>query len=413
MTTEALAVRDQGDRALDVVTATSARDMAERLVDIKQRLDLVRRFFKEVMVEGQDYGIIPGTDKPTLFKSGAEKLLEFYGFAFTIKELREVKDRETGYYECTAIVQLLDRRTGTIVAEGVGSANTMEAKFRYRWVPEEELPRGIDKSSLPTKVKPSPRGQLVFFRIENDEPWTLWNTVLKFSVKRGKVDATLSATRSSGLFTQDLEDLRDWIDIDTEFEEINGDKNPTPEYPSSSENSNPKTSKSPDMTYEQALETKITFGQYKNVKIGEMKQDRGYLKWLAANAKDQRLKKAAEIVLATKDDDDPKAVTPGEISLFWNAVQNAGANEDIAALVIRRLNPNLVAANGHIVWSKVRSGSKLFQQMCEVFTSGKWQEIFKAIEAEQTEKTSETGENENHPATESDEDDLDLDNLPF
>lgn len=35
------------------------------------------------------------------------------------------------------------------------------------------------------------------------------NTILKMSKKRSHVDATLSATRSSGLFTQDLEDLGD------------------------------------------------------------------------------------------------------------------------------------------------------------------------------------------------------------
>src|SRR5690606_28333663 len=42
------------------------------------------------------------------------------------------------------------------------------------------------------------------------EPWSLCNTVLKMAKKRALIDATLSATRSSGIFTQDVEDLREW-----------------------------------------------------------------------------------------------------------------------------------------------------------------------------------------------------------
>ncbi|KKK67335.1 hypothetical protein LCGC14_2955110, partial [marine sediment metagenome] len=44
-------------------------------------------------------------------------------------------------------------------------------------------------------------------RVENDDPYTLVNTLLKMAKKRALVDAVLSATRSSGLFTQDVEDF--------------------------------------------------------------------------------------------------------------------------------------------------------------------------------------------------------------
>jgi hypothetical protein len=43
-------------------------------------------------------------------------------------------------------------------------------------------------------------------RVENEDIADLKNTILKMSKKRAKVDATLSATRSSGIFTQDMED---------------------------------------------------------------------------------------------------------------------------------------------------------------------------------------------------------------
>jgi hypothetical protein len=47
--------------------------------------------------------------------------------------------------------------------------------------------------------------------MENEDPWVLWNTVLKMAKKRALIDATLSATSSSGIFTQDVEDLQEWV----------------------------------------------------------------------------------------------------------------------------------------------------------------------------------------------------------
>ncbi len=55
----------------------SAADLRKKLADMKQKLNLTKEFFREVMVEGVDYGIIPGTDKPSLLRAGAEGLCAF------------------------------------------------------------------------------------------------------------------------------------------------------------------------------------------------------------------------------------------------------------------------------------------------------------------------------------------------
>ncbi len=193
--------------------AHSPQEMALRLADMKQRLALVQTFFREVMVKDQDYGIIPGTDKPTLLKPGAEKLCEFYGYAITVKKLDETTDRESGYYRAIATVALVSKRTGEIVAEGVGEANTHEGRYRWRWVPQWKLPAGVDKGGLKAEERWDKNGKPYFmYRVPNEDPWALWNTVLKMAKKRALIDAVLSATRSSGLFTQDAEDLQEWID---------------------------------------------------------------------------------------------------------------------------------------------------------------------------------------------------------
>ena len=43
------------------------------------RYNTVIQFTKKVMKSGKDYGVIPGTDKPTLLKPGAEKLCSLFG----------------------------------------------------------------------------------------------------------------------------------------------------------------------------------------------------------------------------------------------------------------------------------------------------------------------------------------------
>lgn len=200
-------------RAEVVEISDTPQEMALKLTDMKAKLGLVQRFFKEVMVPEQDYGVIPGTEKPTLLKPGAEKLCELYGFAPVIKQIEEEKNIETGFYRARVTVALIHRRSGVTVAEGVGEANTMEGRYRWRWVPEWKLPEGIDKSNLYSEARTDKSGKkFLMYRLENQDPWSLWNTVLKMAKKRALIDATLSATRSSGIFTQDVEDLEEWVE---------------------------------------------------------------------------------------------------------------------------------------------------------------------------------------------------------
>jgi len=193
---------------------SSVRDMESRLAEMGEQLDIVQRFFQKIMIKDQDYGIIPGTDKPTLLKPGAEKLCELYGFAPIIKEIKEEKNNETGFCHYLVIITLVHKRSGAVVAEGVGEANTNEDKFRWRWIPEWKLV-SEDKSLLQFRTETTKDGrQYRLYKVENQSPFSLWNTILKIAKKRALVDATLSATRSSGIFTQDMEDLQDWIDAE-------------------------------------------------------------------------------------------------------------------------------------------------------------------------------------------------------
>jgi len=194
--------------------AGGSNEMAVRLAEMTSKLDLVQKFFKGIMVKGLDYGIIPGTDKPTLYKPGAEKLCELYGFASVVKSKKDTRDFNNGYYLAELTMQIIHRKTGTIIAEGVGEASSYESKYRYRWIYESDIPKGIDKESLLSKTfkNKTTGNEYSKYRIENTDLVDQWNTILKMAKKRALVDAVLSATRSSGIFSQSEDEMEAWLE---------------------------------------------------------------------------------------------------------------------------------------------------------------------------------------------------------
>lgn len=142
--------------------------------EAKRKVKALQEFVREVMIKGEDYGEIPGVAKPTLLKPGAEKLCEIYGFAISPRTVSRIEDWEKGLFHYEVHVDLVNKRTGQLVATGVGSANSREKRYVAG---------------------------------KQQDPYTMVNTVLKMAKKRALIDAVLSATRSSGVFTQDVEDI--------------------------------------------------------------------------------------------------------------------------------------------------------------------------------------------------------------
>lgn len=237
----------------------SPRELAMRLADMREERGLVATFFKDVMEQGVDYGIIPGTDKPTLFKPGAEKLAELYGYAPALKDRQETVNYESGFYRCVITMALVDKASQQVVGEGVGECNTREARYFIRWVPEWKLTEEQKsvKESLKFEVrtytdkKTGQRRSSKFYKFENDDPWTLWNTVLKMAKKRAFVDVTLSLTRSSGIFSRDTKGggtkgVTDWIDAEyADISEFLDDEDDEDEPPLPSRNEAPKPPSGP------------------------------------------------------------------------------------------------------------------------------------------------------------------------
>jgi hypothetical protein len=172
--------------------------------------DQLRACMLAVLRPGVDYGTIPGMgDKPSLFKPGAEKLIQWFGFGFTSERGETERDSDGNRlgvtYRCTVTKGLPDGRTITI-ATCEGYAGYDEDRFYTS--PEQAVAKAAKAKAREeynaAKYNRAPNPAKWQFITEYRAPW---NTVIKMAQKRAHVGAAIDATAAAGLFTQDLEDM--------------------------------------------------------------------------------------------------------------------------------------------------------------------------------------------------------------
>lgn len=127
-----------------------------------------------------DFGVIPGTKQPSLFKAGAQKIANAFGLLqhFTVESAIESFDAlktDNGgmplfFYRVRCdLVKIAQDGTEYVFTTGHGSANTMER------------------------------------RNGRNSAWDSANATLKMAEKRALVAAVLSVSGLSDMFTQDME----------------------------------------------------------------------------------------------------------------------------------------------------------------------------------------------------------------
>lgn len=198
---------------------------------LRFQLDQMKAVVNEYLEAGQDYGVIPGTGtKPTLLKPGAEKLMELYGLYPTYRCIDKVEnwDAKPALFDFTYEATLRRRSDDMIFGVGVGSCSSYESRYRYRHAakscPEcgvQAIIKGKEQYGggwLCYKNKGGcgakwPDGATIIEsqetgKIENPDLADQKNTIIKQACKRALISGVLAATRSSGTFTQDLEDFK-------------------------------------------------------------------------------------------------------------------------------------------------------------------------------------------------------------
>lgn len=176
------------------------RPIAEPAV-ILEAQNLARQLIQQTLQEGRDYGKVPGVERSTLLKPGAERIALSFGCKYGEPEIvekeidhdrlvawnkrkkewsgprnhrtftwKEESGTSRGLYRYVVRRAVIDIDTGRIVGHGIGSCSTMESKYI-------------------------------------DRPRDSENTALKIASKRAMVDACLTTFGLSDQFTQDVEDM--------------------------------------------------------------------------------------------------------------------------------------------------------------------------------------------------------------
>jgi hypothetical protein len=222
------------------LAAMSDAEFSNRLAALVKGRARVQETQRELMRDGVHYWKPPGSGEgraPSLLKPGAEVLCLLYHLVADTKVEIEYGDPANVASPAIRVRARCQVHAGSIdgptVGVGLGTANTWEIKYRYRNA-ARTCP-SCQKSTIMRSKYPSKReeflGQAVYWcntkadgcgaeflindpqivdqevgRFANPDAYDLENTMVKMAEKRAKVDATIAATSSSDLFTQDIED---------------------------------------------------------------------------------------------------------------------------------------------------------------------------------------------------------------
>jgi hypothetical protein len=193
--------------------------------NLRRQVAIVQDCMRAVMRQDHHYGKIPGCgDKPTLLKPGAEVLSMAFRFSPEFKI--EQADLGGGHREYSITCSLVHSPTGAFMGQGLGSCSTMEGKYRFRKA-ERECPACGAATIIKSKAEygggwlcyakkggcgakfPEGAEEIVgqiVGQVEHDNPADYYNTCLKMAKKRAYVDAILTCTAASDVFTQDIEE---------------------------------------------------------------------------------------------------------------------------------------------------------------------------------------------------------------
>lgn len=165
-----LALQSQNqNQSLSLIDSVDINAVQTTLAKINQFQLVVQNTLKK----DHDFGVIPGTNKPTLLKPGAEKIQMLFGVTSEYEVTERIQDYDKGFFAFTVCCKIY--KNDMKITEGVGHCNTREKKY------------------------------------VNQDPYTLANTCLKMAKKRAQIDATLTIASLSEVFTQDMEDLQGYL----------------------------------------------------------------------------------------------------------------------------------------------------------------------------------------------------------
>lgn len=157
-----------------------------------EHLEIVKKAVSEIMREGidRDYSVIPGTNKQSLLKPGAEKLMRLFGLGVRFNPMENVFDIVENFAMYSYAAEVYHLKSGTVIAQSEGTANSQEKKYKERktftWQNGRKTPTGSE--SIPVA--------------------DIVNTLKKMAQKRAMVGAVIIAVGASDYFSQDEDEVQ-------------------------------------------------------------------------------------------------------------------------------------------------------------------------------------------------------------
>ena len=171
------------------------------------RINAIQQVTRNKMIAEVHYGVIPGTQKPTLYKAGSEMLLTMFSIGTEV-DVQDLSDADRIKYRVT--VTGVHTPTGARIGQGVGECSSAEEKYQWRnAVCDEEYDATPEARRRVKWTKKWDNNRPSYYQSKQvrTAPDDLGNTVLKMAKKRAQIDMTLTALGVSDLFNQDIEDL--------------------------------------------------------------------------------------------------------------------------------------------------------------------------------------------------------------
>lgn len=197
-----------------VVSASNAVAHVATAGDLKAQVQRIQQVMRAVMKDKVHYGIVPGTPKPSLWKPGAEVLCAAFHIAPSYR-VDDLSDHDCVRYRITCIGT--HQGSGVVLGEGMGECSSNEEKYKWKATYNTMEFENTDETRKRFKYgydrEKRQECQTKQIRVE---PADVANTILKMACKRAQIAMTLNVVAASDIFTQDLEDLPEGVELGQE-----------------------------------------------------------------------------------------------------------------------------------------------------------------------------------------------------
>lgn len=324
-------------RASEAIVARGELTVAE----IVEQKDKIKQVMEAVMTSGVHYGLIPGVNKPSLFKPGAEAI----NVALRLAPHYDSEKiwHEDGHLTVVAKCTLKHIPTDLTIATGEGLCTTKENRYAYR-----QGERVCPACGTPAIIKGKAEygGGWVCFkkkngcgakyddedtaitsqevgRIANPDIADLYNTVLKMADKRALIAAVLNGTAASDVFTQDVEDLPATAQASAErAPDVRVANDPLPKPTS--------WAKITEMVSAYDEETYVIFQEFADSARRRLFPDKESTKELVKHEKDELFQVTARAAYALREQIDPSEFPPPTVEDVRGAWTMAMEGEELS-----------------------------------------------------------------------------------